>query len=190
VGAADLWDIFDGRFSRSLAKQPHPSTNRSLAGRIDGHILGYARVSTSGQDLTGQRLRLDRAGAIRIFETSALEGLWTDRVCKELHAIVLMSLEEMINTSSAAGELVFHVFGAIASLRAAADHRVHQGWHCRRARRESDPDGSRSIRNKVKATLKLVAVGLSPTQAAKHLGLGRSTVFYREMGLNSAHRAA
>jgi len=43
---------------------------------------------------------------------------------------------------------------------------------------------------KVKATLKLVAVGLSPTQAAKHLGLGRSTVFYREMGLNSAHRAA
>ena len=37
-------------------------------------ILGYARVSTSGQDLTGQRLRLDRAGAIRIFETSALEG--------------------------------------------------------------------------------------------------------------------
>jgi len=76
--------------------------------------LGYARVSTSGEDLTGQRLRLDRAGAIRIFETSALEGLWTDRVCKELHAIVLMSLEEMIDTSSAAGELVFHVFGAIA----------------------------------------------------------------------------
>ena len=40
----------------------------------------------------------------------------------------------------------------------------------------------------MKATLKLVAVGLSPTQAAKHLGLSRSTVFYREMGLNSARQ--
>ena len=31
-------------------------------------ILGYARVSTSDQDLDGQRCRLRDAGAIRIFE--------------------------------------------------------------------------------------------------------------------------
>jgi len=34
--------------------------------------------------------------------------------------------------------------------------------------------------NKVKAALKLVEAGLSPAEAAKQLGLGRSTV-YREM---------
>jgi DNA invertase Pin-like site-specific DNA recombinase len=31
-------------------------------------VLGYARVSTGDQDLTGQRLRLESAGAIRVFE--------------------------------------------------------------------------------------------------------------------------
>jgi len=36
-------------------------------------------------------------------------------------------------------------------------------------------------RDKVAAALKLVAAGLSPTVAARQLGLGRSTV-YREIG--------
>lgn len=33
-----------------------------------GDILGYARVSTTGQDLSGQITRLKDAGAIRVFE--------------------------------------------------------------------------------------------------------------------------
>lgn len=111
-------------------------------------ILGYARVSTDKQDLEPQKLRLQSAGAIRIFEDvisgkiferSGLEELIhyarpNDILCvvrldrlgrslKELletverlkqNKIALMSLEEKIDTSSAAGELVFHVFGAIA----------------------------------------------------------------------------
>jgi len=32
------------------------------------HILGYARVSTDDQDLTGQKRRLEAAGAFRVFE--------------------------------------------------------------------------------------------------------------------------
>lgn len=32
-----------------------------------GDILGYARVSTGDQDIAGQTLRLEQAGAIRVF---------------------------------------------------------------------------------------------------------------------------
>tara|TARA_B100000780_G_scaffold112494_1_gene78773 strand:- start:233 stop:382 length:150 start_codon:yes stop_codon:yes gene_type:complete len=34
----------------------------------NGDILGYARVSTTDQDLSGQITRLKDAGAIRVFE--------------------------------------------------------------------------------------------------------------------------
>ena len=36
-----------------------------------GDVLGYARVSTTDQDLSGQRHRLEAAGAIRISRTSS-----------------------------------------------------------------------------------------------------------------------
>ena len=32
-----------------------------------GDMLGYARVSTSDQDVTGQTMRLERAGVIKVF---------------------------------------------------------------------------------------------------------------------------
>lgn len=112
-------------------------------------VLGYARVSTSDQDLEVQRRRLrDEAGAIRVFD-DVISGKSFDRpglteligfcrpgdiICvvrldrlgrslKELletvdmfkaRGLAFRSLEERLDTSSAAGELVFHVFGAIA----------------------------------------------------------------------------
>jgi hypothetical protein len=111
-------------------------------------ILGYARVSTSDQDVAGQSMRLTEAGAIKVFTDvrsgrtmdrpglvellayarngdtlavvrldrlgrSLAELLATVTMLKE-RGIALLSLEEKIDTSSAAGELVFHVFGAIA----------------------------------------------------------------------------
>ena len=33
-----------------------------------GDILGYARVSTFSQDMDSQKIRLEKEGAIRIFE--------------------------------------------------------------------------------------------------------------------------
>ena len=115
--------------------------------------LGYARVSTSDQDVAGQTMRLTQAGAIKVF-TDVRSGRNMDRpVLQELLAyarhgdtlavvrldrlgrslgellttvtmlkhrgIALLSLEEKLDTSSAAGELVFHVFGAIAHSSAA-----------------------------------------------------------------------
>ncbi|KOX52393.1 invertase, partial [Streptomyces purpurogeneiscleroticus] len=43
-----------------------------------GDVLGYARVSTGDQDVAGQRLRLEHAGAIRVF-TDVRSGKSMDR---------------------------------------------------------------------------------------------------------------
>lgn len=103
--------------------------------------------------------------------------------------VALLSLEEKIDTSSAAGELVFHVFGAIAHFeRRLIAERTKDGIAAARARGKKpgrqpvDPD-------RIVAALKLVEAGLSPTKAAHQLGLGRSTV-YREVASAGLHRSA
>jgi DNA invertase Pin-like site-specific DNA recombinase len=94
--------------------------------------------------------------------------------------IALLSLEERIDTSSAAGELVFHVFGAIAHFeRRLIAERTKDGIAAARARGKR-PGRQPLNPEKVAAALELVRAGLSPTVAARQLGLGRSTV-YREV---------
>ncbi len=78
---------------------------------------------------------------------------------------------------SAAGELVFHVFGAIAHFerRLIAEH-TRDGLAAaaangrRPARKPLDPE-------KLEAALALVAAALSPTKAAFQVGIGRSTLY-------------
>ena len=177
-------------------------------------ILGYARVSTSDQDVAGQTMRLTHAGAIKVFtdvrsgrnmdwpglqelldyarrgDTLAVvrldhlgrslgELLGTVTMLKK-RGIALLSLEEKIDTSSAAGELIFHVFGAIAHFeRRLIAERTKDGIAAARARGRRP--GRQSLdADRAAAALKLVAAGLSPTAAAHQLGLGRSTV-YREV---------
>ncbi len=110
-------------------------------------------------------------------------------VVKELRerGVALLSLEEKIDTSSAAGELVFHVFGAIAHFeRRLIAERTKDGIAAARAkgklpgRKPLDPE-------KTSAALKLVAAGVSPAEAARQLGIGRATV-YREMQLTGVTR--
>ena len=177
-------------------------------------ILGYARVSTGDQDVAGQRMRLEEAGAIRVFtdvmsgksmdrpglaellgyarkgDTLAIvrldrlgrslgELLTTVQMLRERH-IALLSLEEKIDTSSAAGELVFHVFGAIAHFeRRLISERTRDGIAAARAKGKL-PGRQPLDGDKVNAALKLVAASVSPAEAARQLGIGRSTV-YREM---------
>lgn len=179
-------------------------------------LLGYARVSTSGQDLEAQRQRLNAANVIRIFE-DVISGRTFDRpglssllefarpgdlVCvvrldrlgrslKELletvemlkgRGIGLMSLEEKIDTSSAAGELVFHVFGAIAHFeRRLIAERTRDGLDVARSKgkRLGRPEIDEA---KLDAAIKLVEAGLRPGEAARQVGIGRSTV-YRELKL-------
>jgi DNA invertase Pin-like site-specific DNA recombinase len=141
----------------------------------------------------------------KVFERSGLEALIAyarpnDLLCvvrldrlgrslKELLEVVeylkkrkigLMSLEEKIDTSSAAGELIFHVFGAIAHFeRRLISERTKEG--IKTARLKGKLPGRPTLdKAKLNSALKLIASGLSPTDAAKQLNIGRSTI-YREL---------
>ncbi len=179
-----------------------------------GDILGYARVSTGDQDVAGQTMRLEEAGAIKVF-TDVMSGksmerpglteliayarkgdtlavVRLDRLGRSLaellttvetlrgQGIALLSLEEKIDTSSAAGELIFHVFGAIAHFeRRLISERTRDGIAAARAKGKL-PGRQPLDMSKVHAAIKLVEASISPTEAARQLGIGRSTI-YREM---------
>lgn len=88
-----------------------------------------------------------------------------------------MSLEEKIDTSSAAGELVFHVFASIAHFeRRLIAERTKDGLASARAKGQRlgrpllDPE-------KLQAAFTLVDTGLSPAKAAQQLGIGTSTLY-------------
>lgn len=131
-------------------------------------LIAYARAGD-----TLAIVRLDRLGR------SLAELLETVKMLRE-RQIDLLSLEEKIDTSSAAGELIFHVFGAIAHFeRRLISERTKDGIAAARAKGKRPGRQPLDIK-KVEAAMKLVGSGTSPTEAAKQLGLGRSTV-YREM---------
>ena len=118
-------------------------------------------------------VRLDRLGR------SLKELLETVDMFKE-KGLHFHSLEENIDTSSAAGELVFHVYASLAHFeRRLIAERTRDGLQVARAK------GKRLGRplldqEKLHAAFTLVDAGVSPTEAAKQLGLGRSTL-YREL---------
>jgi len=118
-------------------------------------------------------VRLDRLGRSLKELLATVEHLKTKN-------IGLMSLEEKIDTSSAAGELVFHVFGAIAHFeRRLISERTKDGISA--ARLKGNIPG-RPILNQdtLESARKLVTFGLSVTNTAKQLQIGRSTL-YREL---------
>lgn len=176
-----------------------------------GDILGYARVSTIDQDLSGQKDRLLKHGAIRVFEdvisgktfnrpgladlldqarpNDTLAVIRLDRLGRSLKELLetvddlkarginLISLEERIDTTSAAGELVFHVFGAIAHFeRRLISERTKDGLAT--ARKHGRVPGRPPLQPATISALQdLVGAGKSVSQAAKHLGIGRSTAY-------------
>jgi DNA invertase Pin-like site-specific DNA recombinase len=176
-----------------------------------GDTLGYARVSTQDQSLTGQVAQLQKAGAIRVFE-DVISGKQFDRPgltalldharpgdslaitrldrlgrsLKELletvenlkaQKIGLISLEERIDTTSAAGELIFHVFGAIAHFeRRLISERTKDGIQA--ARLKGRKPGRPTLGSEtVLALQNLVEAGMTAGQAAKQLGIARSTAY-------------
>lgn len=118
-------------------------------------------------------VRLDRLGRSLKELLETVEGL-------KQHKIGLMSLEEKIDTSSAAGELIFHVFGAIAHFeRRLISERTKDGIAAARLKGRM-PGRPTLDKDKLDSALRLVKSGISPTNAAKQLQIGRSTI-YREI---------
>lgn len=115
-------------------------------------------------------VRLDRLGR------SLKELLETVDLLKA-RSIALLSLEERIDTTSAAGELIFHVFGAIAHFeRRLISERTRDGLQAA-AMAGRHPGRPQVSTETIAAAQALVDAGLTPTQAAKQLGLGRSTLY-------------
>jgi len=140
-------------------------------------LLGFAR---KGDTLAV--VRLDRLGRSLNELLASVETLKT-------RGIALLSLEEKIDTSSAAGELIFHVFGAIAHFeRRLISERTKDGIAAARAKGKQ-PGRQPLDQGKVEAAIKLVESSVSPAEVAKQLGLGRSTV-YREMRRLGVQRPA
>ncbi len=128
-------------------------------------LINYARP---GDSLCV--IRLDRLGR------SLKELLETVEDLKS-RGINLVSLEEKLDTSSAAGELVFHVFGAIAHFeRRLISERTRDGIAAAR-KRGKNPGRPKLDAETVSALQKLVKAGMTSGMAAKQLGIGRSTAY-------------
>ena len=119
----------------------------------------------------GDRLcvtRLDRLGR-------SLRELLEIVANLEARGVHFVSLEERLDTSSAAGELVFHVFGAIAHFEQRLISERTRDDIAAARKRGRTPGRPPLDPETVSAAQKLIEAGLSPARAAKQLGIGRAT---------------
>jgi DNA invertase Pin-like site-specific DNA recombinase len=127
-------------------------------------LIAYAR---KGDTLAVVRLdRLGRSLAELLATVETLRG----------QGIALLSLEEKIDTSSAAGELIFHVFGAIAHFeRRLISERTRDGIA---ARAKGKQPGRQPLdMSKVNAAIKLVeATSHRPKQHGNSASADRPSI--------------
>ncbi|MEO0679050.1 MAG: recombinase family protein [Pseudomonadota bacterium] len=164
AGAARLFeDVASGRASgRAGARRSsggaveRPGLEALLAQLREGDVVCVVRLDRLGRSL-GELLAL------------------VERV--RAAGAALESLEERIDTGSAAGALVLHVFAALAEFeRSLIAERTRDGIAAARARGRR-PGRPPADAETLRAALTLVAAGESPTRAARQAGIGRSTLY-------------
>ena len=172
------------RYARVSTNDQNPEAQRTRlieagAIRVFTDIISGKRFDRPGlteliyHARPGDRLcvtRLDRLGRSLRELLETVDGL-------KARGIHLISLEERPDTSSAAGELVFHVFGAIAHFeRRLISERTRDRIAAAR-KRGRQPGRPPLDPETVSAAHKLIEAGLSPARAAKQLGIGRATAY-------------
>lgn len=188
-----------------------------------GALVGYARVSTRGQNLDRQLDALKAAGCWKVFADQqsgkntarpeltaclayirpgdALVVPSLDRLARSLQDLITLvgqlrtdgigfrSLHESIDTTTAGGRLIFHIFAALAEfIRELIVEGTHEGLDAARARgvRLGRPQAltSEQIRQ---------AAALLPTESvaaiARLLGVSRSTLYAHVPELTERCRA-
>jgi len=161
LASAGAFRVFEDVISGKTFDRP------GLTGLLD-HIRPGDTLAVVRLDRLGRSLR----ELLDVVETLKKRG------------IALLSLEEKIDTSSAAGELVFHVFGAIAQFeRRLIAERTRDGMNVARAKGRT-PGRPPLDQKKLDAAMLLMKGGMPPTKAARQIGLGRSTL-YREIQANA-----
>ena len=176
-------------------------------------LIGYARVSTEGQDTALQLDALERAGCERVFEERASgartdrpvlaeamdyarEGdviaVWRlDRFGRSLKDLIskvgdlrergvgFRSLTEAVDTTTPGGQLVFHIFGALAEFeRELIRERTMAGLEAARARGRKGGRPSKMTRAKVRqASVLLADPGADVGAVCETLGVSKSTLY-------------
>ncbi len=193
------------------ASRPEPS-------RRPGHLLGYARVSTTAQDPALQHDALAAAGCYRVWTDTASGALaarpalgdvlarlgpgdvlvvWRlDRLARSLrHLLQLIdeldgrgvgfrSLSESIDTTTATGRLVLHLFGALGEFeRDLLRERTTAGLEAAAARGRRGGRPAVMTPAKLAAARGLLAEGRTTREAAEAVGVSRATL-YRALSAN------
>ena len=176
-------------------------------------LIGYARVSSTGQKLDLQTDALTAAGCERLFTDTASGALaerpgltealgfaragdtlviWRlDRLGRSLSNLIelvreldargvgLRSLHEGIDTTTATGRLVFHVFGALAEFeRDLNRERSEAGREAMRARgRQGGRKPALTEKQKVAARVMLQQDGATVGDVAEAFGVSRATLY-------------
>ena len=176
-------------------------------------LVGYARVSTPGQDFQLQKDALKHAGCERVYEDvasgakAARPGLaealdyvragdtlvvWRlDRLGRSLSHLIevvrdlsgdgvgLRALQEQIDTTTAGGKLVFHVFGALAEFeRELIRERTSAGLKAARARGRVGGRRKRLTPDQVRqASLLLADPDCNVADICRTFGVHRATLY-------------
>jgi DNA invertase Pin-like site-specific DNA recombinase len=185
----------------NIAKPPLSEGHETVSSM--GHLLGYARVSTTDQQPQLQVDALTSAGCYRVFTETASGAradtlvVWKlDRVGRSLRHLVdtvtgladrgvgFRSLQEAIDTTTPGGKLVFHVFAALAEFeRDLIRERTAAGLVAARARGRHGGRPSVMTPHRVQAAQEMYRSGQYTVAAiARTLGGSRASV-YRHLNL-------